>query len=387
MRILAFTDLRFSASRTPTGVGKHVVQMLHGLAGEAEVDLQVLAASDQLTHDGDIPETNALHGLRSVRLPYRFRGLQAGWWACGRPYLDAWCQGADLVYCPKNDYVPLRGTPLVSTIHGAHEFDRSLPGYDSWPRLRARLRYGPIYRRIARHAHLILTVSEFLKNQICEWLEVKPERIAVIGNGVEEVFFQAAELPPGASGRSPDRPFILAVGGLNDLDGADCLLGVCELLEREIPDLQVLVAGCQHETRYLARAQTLRNLELLGYVPAPQLAKLMHDSLALLYLTRYETFGMAGVEAMAAGTPVIASRFTAVPEILGNAALYVDADHPAAVIDCVRHLLLDDGFRTACVLSSRNHASRFTWNSCLQRLLGIFTGHLYRASVNKKGPW
>jgi glycosyltransferase involved in cell wall biosynthesis len=132
--------------------------------------------------------------------------------------------------------------------------------------------------------------------------------------------------------------------------------------------MRVLVAGNQHERAMRRAAVELPNITMLGYVPADRLALYMRDSFALFFPTRYETFGIAAAEALAAGTPVITCRCTAVPEILGDAGIYVDADRPEAAVEVLTSLYTQPGLRSDVTARGRQHANAYTWAACVGRL-------------------
>ncbi|HRY47655.1 MAG TPA: glycosyltransferase family 1 protein [Candidatus Paceibacterota bacterium] len=362
MNICVFTDLRFTAHQKPTGVGKHIFHMLHGLNQIQGNTLYLLAARDQAQHPG------SLAFLPGRTLPLSWKLSEALWTVTGHPVADRWCGHPDWVYCPKNDFIPVKHTRVAVTVHGAHELDPQLPQSGNSSARLNRLRRRTSYRRLLQQAALVLTVSEFLKAQMVEWFQVSPEKCRVVGNGVEPEFFRAAEQSPGASGESPDRPFVLAVGGLNYLDGGDRTLHFAAELRKQMPDLRVLVAGSQHERALVARAAQTPNVTLLGYVLAERLARYLRDAVALLFPTRYETFGIAAAEAMATGTPVITCHSTAVPEIVGDAALYTDPDQSEAMVEAVQALLTQPGLRTELIQRGKLRAQAYSWASCVERL-------------------
>lgn len=366
MKIAVFTDLRFVRSETPTGVGKHIVQMVGGLADTAGNEVTVLAARDQfIGPELLLPSAPLPLPVRGLRLPWK--SAEALWTLAGGPSVDGSLDGFDWVYCPKNDFIPVRRTRLAVTVHGAHELDPQMPKARglraSLNRIRRRLSYG----RITARADLILTVSEFLRARIVEWFRCDEKKIAVVGNGVEQVYFDAADLPRGCSQRPPDKPYLLCVGGLNDIDGGELMLDVARGLLRSDSGLQIVIAGSQHEPRLLARARELPNVELPGYVPAEKLASLIRDARALLYLPAYETFGIAAAEAMAVGTPVITTGGTAVPEVVGNAGLYA-MPNPSDVTDKINQILRDSALADSLAMAGRERATRFTWQTCINRL-------------------
>jgi glycosyltransferase involved in cell wall biosynthesis len=372
VKICAHLDLRYTANATPTGVGKHLYQIMTGLARSAGMTVTVLAPYDQLDAQGRIGPANLLRDFRAVAVPMSSKCCRLLWTTLSWPSADRWCDGASWLYCPQDLYVPVKRTRLAATVHGAPYFEKHLPAYNSAGYRLRRLRWAMLYRRLARRADLLLVVSEYLKSQMVNWFAADPAKTVVVGNGVEQEYFDIAGTPRGSSGYGKERPFVLCVGGLNHMDGAQYLLPVARLLEKSAPELQILIAGNQHEPPYFEQSKAISNITLLGYVPAPQLAKIMHDASALLFLSAWETFGITLVEAMAAGTPVIASRLTAMPETVGEAGLLVDVEEPEEVarqvIDLIQSPARCDHFRSL----GQARAQNFTWPHCLGRLLQAF---------------
>ena len=362
MNICLFTDFRFVTCPTITGVGKHIVQMVQGLSEKNGNKLSALATRDQTGSLGPL----AALPVRQVPLPWKL--ADGIWTVAGLPYADRWCGDVDWVYCPKNDYIPIRNVRVVVTVHGAHELDPQMPQPRTFSARLNRLRRRIAYHRMLRQAALVVTVSEFLKEQIVRWFQVEPGKCCVVGNGVEPGFFQAAGREAGSSGEPARRPFVLCVGGLNNLDGGDRVLAAAHLLRRRLPDLRILVAGCQHEEQMSRGAAELPNITLLGYVTSDRLALYMRDAVALLFPTRYETFGLAAAEAMAAGTPVVTCRSTAIPEVVGDAAIYVDPDQPESIVEAMAAIRSESGLRGDLVCRGRQRAQAYTWSACVARL-------------------
>jgi glycosyltransferase involved in cell wall biosynthesis len=362
MQIRVFTDFRFTSYAYPTGVGKHIVHMVDGLSKISGNDLSLLAARDQRALSG------ALSFLPIHTMPVPWKLANAMWTLTGSPTADRWCGGADWVYCPQSDFIPVRRHRVAVTIHGAAELDPNMPKTPGLPARFGRLRNRTRYRRLLRQAALILTVSEFLKRQVVAWFGIPSERVCVVGNGIEPEFFEAAEKNHGISGEEVARPFILSVGGLNHLDGGDRIINVARLLLQKMPDLRLLVAGRQHDERMKRAAAELPNLTLLGYVKSDRLACYMHDALAFFCPTRYETFGMAAAEAMAAGAPIVTCRCAAVPEIVGEAAIYVDPDRPEAVLEAFGALQSRSVVRHDLICRGRQRAELYRWSACVGRL-------------------
>lgn len=364
MKVCGYTSLSGYFDR-PTGVGKHIDQMLHGLR-DAGHRVSVLASASELP--APLPASHALHDLPVRLIPGTRRSLEWRWKLLGRPYIDEWADDADWIYLGYEKAVRVRKARLAATIHSLYWFDPDAPGYHSWGYRRFRLYNGPVFRYLGKRADVILTVSEFLKRQITQWLKVPEDRIAVVGNGVEEDYYRIAHAPQGISGQPSDLPYVLCVGGLNDLDGGAYILDVAESLMRTRSPVRVLVAGWQNNPLYVARARSLNNVECLGYVGKERLAPLMRDAVALLYLNRYETFGMAAAESMAAGTPVIGTNFTAIPEVVASAGIIADVANSAQTADCIGQLANNQALRAEYTEKGRARAEQFRWSACVARL-------------------
>lgn len=367
MKIGVFTDLRFTTSNRQTGVGKHIDKMCNGLADSGNFDVSVLASKDQFSTYSKIPSESTLSTFAANRLPISWHAAEVLWTTTGGPACDKFCHDFDWVYCPKNDFIPLKKTKLAITIHGAYELDPDVPKNKGFKSEVNRMRRRLSYRRIVERADLLLTVSDFLKNKIIECFSADPEKIVVVGNGVEKVF---SDMNHTSSERSVDhdkKPFLLCVGGLNTIDGGHELILTAKVLKDVAPDVQFLVAGWQHESELLKAANALPNIKLLGYVGAPQLAVLMRNAVALFYLTRYETFGIAAAEAMTVGTPVLTAGGTAVPEIVGDAGLYVSRD-PEEIMAAILRLLSDHSLGRSLAERGKLRAVNYTWEKCIERL-------------------
>jgi glycosyltransferase involved in cell wall biosynthesis len=360
-KVTLFTDYRFATTPTPTGVTKHAYFMARGLMAEPRFQVSGLVAADQIGHQG------CLDFLPPVRLPMSWKLSRELWTWTGHPVADRWLGDADWVYCPKNDWIPVRKAKYAVTIHGAHELD---PAYASPSRsLRQRWvcqRTRRQYLKMCERADVVLTVSEWLKAFVVEQFHGDPRKIVVVGNGVDRIFYEAK------AATTPASHYILCLGGLNHIDGGDRILALAGILKRDGRNWQIKIAGSQHDPGMAEQARQTGVIELLGHVSHTQLASLMAGALAFYYPTRYETFGMGAAEAMAAGTPVVTSHCTAVPEIVGDCGLYVNPDKASEAWDAIVSLATDTMRRQDLIARARERAKRFTWDDCVERLKTVF---------------
>jgi glycosyltransferase involved in cell wall biosynthesis len=254
-----------------------------------------------------------------------------------------------LVYCPAN-LAPALCERSVVVIHdlAALRFPAAYSrSYLAYQRL--------MLPRIARRARLVITVSEFSRRELAEMLDLDPERIEVIPNGVGEEF-APVEGPAPASRHGLTRPYVLALGTVSERKN----LGVLELAARRLAGhgIEVVVAGA--DRRYL-RSSDFR-LRRLGYVAEVELPALYAGARALAMPSRYEGFGLPCLEAMACGTPVVAARCGALPETVGDAGVLIDPEDAQGFADALMAVSCDPATRAALVAAGRERAAAFPWS-------------------------
>lgn len=351
----------------PTGVGKHVIHATRQLAAIPETTVRIVACRSD--HDTVIASSAGwpYPSMPLTLLPGTRPRWEWTWRAISWPALDRVIPRADWIYSPTEVFLPSRRTPVATTVHCIHWFEPDYPSYSSPAYRRARLRWRTILHPMLRHSRLVMAVSVFLKRKLVELFRVPEAKIAVVGNGVEPEFYApAADLGPPPLPGLRDR-YLLSVGGLSMRKGVEPLLAVASRLHDSRNDLQLVIAGpCDPE--YVEAARQLPNVLLADYVGIDLMPRLMRGATSLLCLSRHETFGIPVAEAMAAGTPVIASRHAALPEIVGDAGIMVDTASIGEIVDAVRALEQDDRLRQQMIALGRRRAESYRWERCAERI-------------------
>ena len=200
--------------------------------------------------------------------------------AAGRPLV----RRGRLGLLPRGGGCPRPTRRLAVTVHDLHAFEPGLPWSETAAHRRFRVKWRAMFRQIRRFAALYLAVSEFTKRRLVELLQIDPDRIRVVGNGVEDDFF----LPP--SETPLPTPHVLVVGGLTERKGGDFILRVADRLADTRPNLTVTVAGA-NEPDLAAQVNRRTNVSLLGVVPARDLPNLVGRATALF--SHHVTRGLA----------------------------------------------------------------------------------------------
>ena len=225
----------------------------------------------------------------------------------------------------------------------------------------------------------MVTISEFSRQEIARWFRLPEERISVIPLGVDETWFeiQGAEiLDRVRSTYSLPDHFFLFIGTLQPRKNLDCALAAHQLLPREqrmqFPLVVVGRAGweCgQLIERLQADGAAVR---WLRYVPQDDLPAILRLATALVFPSLYEGFGLPVLEAFAAGTPVIASNTTSVPEVAGDAAMLLDPQDPSAWRDAMQALAGDDRLAQHYRARGLARARLFPWEATAAALADLY---------------
>jgi glycosyltransferase involved in cell wall biosynthesis len=369
----AYSNLKISAyyqrirlSR-PTGAGKHIGNMT-GRLSRALGGIQHIHASDDysLAEQRGVPCVESPDSLRRLSLPRR--AFEGAWLWADWPPIDLRVAHPDWIYCPAEYYVATRKSRLAVTIHCDNWFNEELPWYHDKDITETRRRRHKLYDVIAKKADLILCVSEFLRDRVINHFGVPEERTLVIGNGVEEAFFSPVGIPDRFISLLGGSPYACIVGGLTRRKGGAASLKIMADMAAARADFKFVVVGAS-ESEFANAMSELPNVVQVGYLNISEgLPGLLSGAACLLFLSRYETFGIPAIEAMAAGTIPVVSNYGALPEIVGKLGLVLKesqySDVPAVLMDLgSRRPSLSDQE----ALRARAHA--FTWESCATRVL------------------
>jgi glycosyltransferase involved in cell wall biosynthesis len=364
VKIAVYTHLH--RTYKPTGVGKHIINMARGLHDVEGDRMTLLTANEGLDAQGKVPADGALAGLPVRGYGMSRRTMERLWLFGLAPRVDRWVGDCQWLYTPSEAYLPAKRVKVAATCHCVNWFEPGLPWYGHPDTRKARRWMGVQFKKMFERSDVVFAVSEFLKGRIVELFRVKPEKIRIVGNGVEHEYFAVAEKPIGA-GRERDKPYVLVVGGLTERKGGGQTLEVAKTMREKLPGVEMLVAGGS-EPAFTEASKSHPNVVHVGYRGIDTLPALMRNAQAVLFLSVYETFGIPAAEAMAAGVPIIVSNLGALPEVVGNAGVAVDLKDPGQAVAEIARLMEDHGYRADLVARGKIRARGCTWEACVERV-------------------
>jgi glycosyltransferase involved in cell wall biosynthesis len=230
--------------------------------------------------------------------------------------------------------------------------------------------YSWLLPKLAARVEHIVAVSQFTKERVVERLRVRPEKVTVVHNGVDARFVRphesAIEHARAALG-IPFQRYVLIVGSIEPRKNVAGVLKAWPAISRREPDLGLVIAGPRGPGLVFADAElpdAARNVHYTGYVPHELLPALYSGAMALVYPSLCEGFGLPPLEAMACGTPVVASMNSSLPEVVGDAAIGIDPTDPALIADAVVRLAQSDSLQSDLRRRGLQRAALFSWERC-----------------------
>lgn len=230
---------------------------------------------------------------------------------------------------------------------------------------------------LLRRAAAVITVSAYSKASICDAFAVPEDRVHVIHNGVRSERFQVLSARPT---RIVDGPYLLYCGGHTPRKNVWGLIQAFASVRAEpgLADLRLVLAGpVVHRERELRaampRAISSDAVIFAGFVSDREMVALYQHAAAFVFPSLYEGFGMPVLEAMAAGTPVVTGRRSALPEVGGSVPVYVDVDEPLSIARGVVEVLVADSSSAAARRQAGiDRALSFSWGASARATLDLY---------------
>lgn len=228
-----------------------------------------------------------------------------------------------------------------------------------------RERFAAQARKAASAADLIIAVSAFTASQIEHYLSVPASRIRVVHHGV---------VPRAIPANVVRENIILCVGALQRRKNQIALLRAF----RAAPaDWTLVLAGSQgYEAgdilREAAKSPIVDRIRITGYLSEEEVARWYARAKVFAFPSFDEGFGMPALEAMAAGIPVIAGNRSSLPEVCGNAALFVNPESDEELAAAVELLTRDEDRRANLVALGTIQAAKFRWDDAVRKTIAVY---------------
>lgn len=281
----------------------------------------------------------------------------------------------DLLFVPSHVLPLIHPQRSVVTVHDL--------GYQYYPQAHTLsqnvyLRWSTRYN--ARSATRILADSEATRQDLARFYGTPADKVAVVYPGRDETLSPVVDPAILAACRARYElagPYLLYVGTLHPRKNLVRLVQAFGQMAADAdPALQLVLAG-QKGWLYddilseIGRLGLAGRVVLTGYVPDDDLPALLSAALAFVYPSLYEGFGLPVLEAMACGAPVLCSNVSSLPEVAGDAALYIDPLDTGSLAGALAEMTTNEGLRNELVDRGFRQIKDFSWQRCAQETLQV----------------
>lgn len=351
-----------TVGRGRTGDESYTVNLLRELPAAAPD----LAFACSLRDPADIP-ADVPHSVRRVALDVRspYRRIPLSFPALARRERAALAHSHYFV-------APRMPCPSVVTVHDI-SYARAPELFSRRDRTLLRFVRGSV-RRAAR----VIAVSEFTRGDAGELYGLDPGKIVAIPNGVGAAFHPVEGAKERVFHRfGIDRPYVLCVGALQPRKNVPLAIEAYAQVAGRGTDCEFVVAGGDRGGRLdvldaILRTGLTGRIHLVGRVEDEELPALYSGARALIFPSLYEGFGLPALEAMACGTPVVASNTTGLAEAVGDAALTVDPRSADELAEAVRRVLDDSELSDRLVAAGLARAAEFSWERTARATAAVY---------------
>jgi glycosyltransferase involved in cell wall biosynthesis len=226
------------------------------------------------------------------------------------------------------------------------------------------------FPKFAKRATRIATVSNYSKEDISLTYQIGPDKIDVVYNGVNESFLPTSEEEKEAARLkyAGGKPYFLFIGSLHPRKNISGLLRAFEVFRSSTnSEIKLVIAGGEmFKTADITKtfeAMSFKNEVIFtGRLAVEDLHQVLGAALALVFVPYFEGFGIPVIEAMSAGVPVICSNTSSLPEVGGDAVLYVDPHNREQIKDAMTQISEDEFLRTKLIEKGWEQQQKFSWD-------------------------
>lgn len=359
----------------PAGVGVYIEEICSRLV-KLEPDVVVFTGTPEVRRPWfDASQVRPL-GRRLVPVRglegARRRARRLRWLATGAAS-ELRAEGVDVLFSPVQEGLLAGDVPSVVVMHDL----TALKFPEAYGRLTVAQTRWLVPRMLARAA-AVIAVSQNTRRDLLETFDLDPSRVEVIGEGFERTVFRprdAAEIAAAGAKHGVKGRYLLYAGTFSRHKNLGLVARALAALGPGHADVSLVLvgrkdAGAFGEFQALVTELGLSSRVITpGYVSRDELAALMSGAAAFVYPSRYEGFGLAPLEAMACGAPVVASNVASLPEVVGAGGVLVDEASPEAWAKSLQAVF--EAPRAKLSRAAVTQAGLFDWDEAAQSLLAV----------------
>ena len=273
----------------------------------------------------------------------------------------------DLLFCPSN-IAPLfmsKKTKLVVTLHDLAFIDFPTQYSNLFQKY-----YKALIPKVVKNANTLLTVSNFSQNRIIKEFPSVKNKLKVIYHGVSDIFSYDENIKK--------ENYILYVGAMNEIKNFQSVIKAFNQLNHLDIELKMVMpvmdtfSNNKEVDELISNAKKNKKIEIIDFLDQDKLKEIYQKTKVFIFPSFHESFGLPPLEAIACGTPVIVSDIGALPEVCGDAVLYIDPYNVADIARKIEKLLSNEVLQKELIEKGLKRVKQFSWQNSAKEHLKVF---------------
>ena len=231
--------------------------------------------------------------------------------------------------------------------------------------------YKWVNKRVAHKSALLITPTQFVKDDVAAYTGVNPDKITVTLESADAIQDQPQPLPA-----LQDKRFIMYVGRPTPHKNLGRLIQAFAQLQAQHPDLWLVLAGKKDANYQLHQATVqrmgLQNVLFTDFIPDSQLRWLYEHCAAYVFPSLSEGFGLPALEAMSHGAPIVSSNATCLPEVSGDAAYYFDPLNVDDMAAKISDVISNQTLRAELIAKGAVQIKKYSWQRMAEQTLAVY---------------
>lgn len=269
----------------------------------------------------------------------------------------------DILFCP-NYVAPIFYKGNIALV--LHDIIyEARPDLYNWPSIFDRILLKKVSKIAAKKAKVILTVSQFSKNEILQHYKIDPKKVFVVPLAADEKFKEFRR-------EMSDKKFVLYVGNIIKRRFVPETIKAFKKVSDKLPNYKFLIIGKNCMGQQINHNKIIHK----DYIDEDDLVLLYNAASLFIWLSSYEGFGLPPLEAMACGTPVLSTKKTSLAEVLGDYPLAVEnPENIEEISEKILKILSDDNLRNELIKKGLERAQKFSWQKTAGETLRILINY------------
>jgi glycosyltransferase involved in cell wall biosynthesis len=301
--------------------------------------------------------------VKQSSLGYSIQRLGTQQWWVASNIFSTTVQKKRIVHSMSMDFPLMNNLPSVVTVHDIPPYHFSDEGVlPRWS------------KDLLKSVSLIHVPSEFSKHELIRFMDTDESKIHVIPYGLEsEIFNEGVSTLSNEDKQRLGLPniYILFAAGASQRKNLPNLLNAWSRIQSKYPDIQLALAGPPRVGDILELHHNC-NAKYIGYLNRQDLPRAMKSSLFVTCPSIYEGFGLPALEALACGVPVLTTSLSAIPEVVGNAALKCPTGSVDDLASGLQTLIENPALREHFISVGPNQARHFSWSDHVQKMQSLY---------------